>query len=413
MVRKLGLIIRRDLLATLRRPFYLVFTIGVPLLMAIIAAVVYQLNSQPTIAPNIEAPVVTESILLSSQIGLVDNSGLLQIELIEKIPDLLLYSDVEDALEAFNQGEIAGYYVIPGNFLDTGALDYYLSSPNPLTTQADSFLLQRLLVAGMLKNEPGTLRLALDPITLKTVALEAANGAKNGAENWYASNLSMFMVILLYMVILLPASNLVSSLTDEKKNQVMEVLLCTVSPMQLFVGKLIATGLLGLLQTTLWVGILWGVGSFGGQPLGLPEGYEVPKDILAWGIVFATLGYLMYGAQLGGVGAIAPNIGETRSVTMLVLSPLIIGYIFSVLPETSNTILSNVFSYFPLTAPVAMISRMAGHPLPWWEPFLSAALQVGMVILLVRLFGRLFHARLMLSGQPLTVRRLFKALSEQ
>ena len=219
------------------------------------------------------------------------------------------------------------------------------------------------------------------------------------------------MVILLYMVILVPSGNLVSGLTDEKKNRVMEVLLCSVSPMQLFVGKLLATGILGLIQMLLWVGLTWGVGKFGGSPLQIPEGYTIPLPLLVWSVVYAMLGYMMYAAQLAGVGALAPSNNESRSVTILLMLPLIIGYSLSTtISKAPNSLLAYILSYFPLTAPVAMIGRMAATDLPFWEPLLSALSQfVGMVII-VRLFGRLFQANLMLSGQQLTPKRLLAAL---
>jgi ABC-2 type transport system permease protein len=412
--RKFTLIVERDFRATLRRPFYLLFTVGAPLILAIVAAIIYQVNNQSGGGIGIGNNPAEEEATSPSRVGLVDEVGFLPDSLPDSFAGFILYPDVISAQQATEDGTLGGYYVVPPDYISTGVVDFFTPSANPFETRMEGFVLQRLLVTSMLEEYDQPASGIFDPYEVKVIALAEPEVGELVSDNWFAGNIAMYMVILLYMVILIPAGNLVSSLTDEKKNQVMEVLLCSVSPMQLFLGKLLAAGLLGLLQTAMWVGVLWGVGNLGGRPLGLPEGYSIPTGMLLWGIVFAMLGYLMYGAQLAGVGAIAPNLGESRSVTMLIMSPLIVGYTLSVvITETPYSVLSYILSYFPLTAPVAMIGRMAAVELPIWEPILSAVLQFGAVIVIVRLFGRLFHARLMLSGQPLTIRRFFKVLRER
>ena len=189
------------------------------------------------------------------------------------------------------------------------------------------------------------------------------------------------LVILLYIVILVPASSLVNSITDEKKNQVIEILLSSVSPGQFFIGKLMALGLLGIFQTLIWVGVIWSVAEFGGQPLNLPVDFSIPPQLLVWAIIFSFTGYAMYGTQMAGIGALAPDVRDTRSLTMLVLMPLLFGYTFNVIfLDSPNTTFALALSLFPLTAPVVMIGRMASTTLPVWQPAVSLLLQLVAIV---------------------------------
>ncbi len=413
MFRNMFLIIQREITATLRRVTLIIFMFGVPIVMGIVAIIAYQINKTAPNTPNVSnGGVSSESEAVP--IGLVGPS-----KLVGAIPPWIKsvrykqYINQADALADLRAKKISGFFVVPNGYAEGEEPEYFSLNTNPLSNSVNTYEFGNILAYNLLKDDPQAADLAFNTVDLKVTQLAVAQSVSNSTDsnNWYVSTLPTFMVILLYMAILVPAGNLVSGLTDEKKNRVMEVLLCSISPMQLFVGKLLATGLLGLIQMLLWIGVLWGVGKFGGQPLQVPEGYSVPTDLLLWSVVFAVLGYMMYAAQLAGVGAISPTLSESRSVTFLLMLPLIIGYSYStVISRVPFSPLAYFFSYFPLTAPVAMIGRMAAVPLPFWEPLLSSICQLIGVLIIVRLFGRLFHASLMLSGQPLNVRRLFRAL---
>jgi ABC-2 type transport system permease protein len=238
-----------------------------------------------------------------------------------------------------------------------------------------------------------------------------ASGQGDTGESWVTELLPNLMAFLLYMVILIPASALVSTVTDEKKNRVMEILLSSVSPSQLIAGKIIALGLLGLLQTALWAGILWGVLRLGGQALSIPPGFSIPSGLLLWCFVYSLLGYAMYGAQMAGLGALAPDIKDTRGATMVILTPLIIVYVFlMIIVERPNSPVSIAFSLFPLSSPVGMIARMTATSVPVWQPVLAAVLQLLTSILIVRGVARLFRAQTLLSGQPFSLKAYGSAL---
>jgi ABC-2 type transport system permease protein len=119
----------------------------------------------------------------------------------------------------------------------------------------------------------------------------------------------------------------------------------------------------------------------------------------------------MYGSLMAGLGALAPDLKETRGLSFLVMSPMIVTYVFMMaIILRPEGLLALALSLFPLTSPIAMIGRMTVTEVPLWQPVLAAALQLLAVVLIVRLVARLFRARYLLSGQPLTIGRYYAAL---
>jgi ABC-2 type transport system permease protein len=150
---------------------------------------------------------------------------------------------------------------------------------------------------------------------------------------------------------------------------------------------------------------------FGGRPLKIPTGFTVPTQLLVWSFVYGLLGYAMYGAQMAGLGALAPDIKDVRGASFIILLPLIVVYMFSVgIFVAPDGPLALVMSLFPLTSPVGMIARMTRTTVPLWQLVLAAVLQALAAILIVRIVARLFRAQHLLSGQPFSVKRFFGAL---
>jgi ABC-2 type transport system permease protein len=213
-------------------------------------------------------------------------------------------------------------------------------------------------------------------------------------------------MMIFYIVILMSSSLLLNSVSDEKKNRVMEVLLLSVSPQQMLTGKIVGLGILGLLQAVIWVGTGYTLLRVGGRTLSIPAELQPPASILVWGLVFFVLGYAVYASLMAGLGALAPNLKEASQATFLVIWPLLIPMFFFVsLIEQTHGALATGFSLFPLTAPVAMMTRLAVGGVPLWQPLLAAGLLLITSVFIIRTIAGVFHARTLLSGQSVSARR--------
>ena len=114
---------------------------------------------------------------------------------------------------------------------------------------------------------------------------------------------------------------LLSSVSNEKKDRVIETLLLSVHPRQLLIGKTVAQGIAGLLQAAVWGGMAIGLFALTGNALRLPPGIELSPSLLAWGILFFLLGYALYASLLAGAGALVPDIKASPMVSLMKMSP--------------------------------------------------------------------------------------------
>ena len=291
----------------------------------------------------------------------------------------------------------------------TGNLTYFRPTFNPIVDAGKTSEMEWVVQANLL-GDPELADTVRRPLNLNVVSLTPPK-TETDEDAWIVEMLPTMMAMIMYVTILIPASGLLQAVTDEKKNRVMEVLVSSVSPLQLITGKILALGLLGLLQTVLWIGTLWCVARFGGSALGIPTGFSLPTPLLAWALLYFLLGYAMYGVQMAGAGALVPDAKQARNATFLVMGPFILGYIFMVVSVSQpNSPLAVGLSMFPLTAPISMIARMSVTQVPVWQTTLAAALQLLTAIVITRLVARMFRAQLLLSGQAFSFQAYFNAL---
>jgi ABC-2 type transport system permease protein len=399
-----------EIRTTLRRRAFVIVALGVPLILGIVFLVVMAINRNAS--PDPAALARARGAQAGEQLadGYVDKGGLVKM-LPANIPDgaLSAYPDEAAAQAALDAGEIRGYYLIPAGYVESGEITYVRLQYSPFMDNANTERIEWVLLVNLLGDEEEAAVLR-EPLAIRRVTLAPAT-PKPDEDNWLVGFFPTAMALILYMVILLPAGNLVNAITDEKKNRVMEVLIASMSPEQMVTGKIMAMALLGLLQAVLWVGILLAVVSFGGQPLDIPASFEVPADLVVWSFVYGLFGYLIYGAQMAGVGALAPELKDTRSVSFVVMMPLIVVYMFLMaIVMAPDGPFALIASLFPLTSPVAMIARMTQTDVPLWQAVLAAVLQLLAAGAIVRLVARLFHAQHLLSGQPFSVGRYYRVL---
>ena len=407
-MKKTMLVMLYEIHTTLRRKAFLLVAVGLPLLLGVVAVIVASVNRDAATRPMQIAPADASQRALQ---GYVDVGGLIET-LPPDIPSgwLTEYPDEAAAQVALEAGEVVAYTIIPADYVATGILTVVQLEHNPIFEEIDIGPVTWALLYNLLHDA----ELAADVWTPLDVEWTSLAGVETEThqDNWIVELLPALMVLTLYAAILLPANILMNAVTDEKRNRVLEVLMSSISPQQMLTGKISALGLLALLQTTLWVGVLWAVARFGGQPLNIPPDFALPGALLAWALVYGMLGFCMYGAQMAGMGALAPDIKDVRGASFIIMMPLVVVYVLVfTISRAPHGPLAMVMSLFPLTSPIGMIARMAVTDVPLWQAALAAILQLLAAILIVRLVARMFRAQHLLSGQPFSLGRYFRTLS--
>jgi len=394
-----------------RRSFWLTLAL-VPTISFLILVMVSYFQKNSGGAGKIPNPV-TQLIAPTSGPaleGYVDLSGLilaLPPNLTDRLQKFKSQAEAENALQ---QGKIKAFYVVGKDYLQKGTLTYVRPDFNPLAGMSQADIIQQALAYNLLDGNLALAERIDKPMNLEVVYLSSQPARDPG--NLLTFFLPYIVALLFYFVILESASLMLGSVTSEKQNRMLEILMTSVTPTQLLAGKFIALGLVGLLQTVVWSAAGYAMLQFSGQTFKLATSFQLPPSILAWGVVFFLLGYAIYASLMAGIGALVPNLRESSQATTILMIPMILPLmLISAIISKPNGLLSVILSLFPLTGPVTMMTRLAAGSVPTWQLILSVLLFTATAWIIIRTAAGLFRAQNLLSGQNFKLSLLFKTIA--
>jgi len=200
-----------------------------------------------------------------------------------------------------------------------------------------------------------------------------------------------------------------AGVVEEKSNRVVELILSTVRPRDLLVGKVIGIGMLGLTQLALIVGLVASLLAAGV--------YDAPTSLgrsVVLVVPWFALGFALYAVAYAGAGALAAQQQDANSagqpVTYTLLAAFFIGY--AALTANADSAIAHVLTAFPLTAPLVLPARSALVGVPLWEHALAFALVLGSIYLIVRLAGGVYAQGLLHGGSRLPIRAAWRLRHE-
>jgi len=294
-MNKTLLVLRHELATTFRRRSFLLIAFGLPILAAVVVVVISFVRGDEGTSAGTQGTPLPPVVQTE---GFVDQSGLIRL-----IPDaipagrLRSYPSEERAREALAAGQITAYYLIPADYVQRGELYYVYPDSKPLLSDGQQWVILRTLVENLV-DDPELASIVWDPIHLEWTSLAAGAQPGDVESNEAAQFVPGVMVILLFVSFMMSANLLSENVSSEKENRTMEILMVSISPRQMLVGKVAALGAAGLVQIMVWVGTAYLLINLGGTNLALPEGFSVPASILFWGVIFYLLGYAVYGLSL-------------------------------------------------------------------------------------------------------------------
>ena len=251
--------------------------------------------------------------------------------------------------------------------------------------------------------------------------------------------MGMAMGFIMYMTVFIYGMMVMRSVMEEKMNRIVEVMISSVKPFQLMLGKIIGVGGVGLTQVLIWVilvpvllfitRLIMGIDLTTNMSMAQGAAPEFnPDDMQAmvalamkefnqinwWLIVplfmlFFLGGYFLYSSLFAAVGsAIGDDMGESGSLTLPITIPVILAlYIMMQSVESPDSSLSRWSSMFPLFSPIVMPARLAFNP-PWWEVALSLTLLIGTAMFFVWISGRIYRVGILLYGKKAGIKELVK-----
>jgi len=258
----------------------------------------------------------------------------------------------------------------------------------------------------------GEAKSLLGPVAVDTVRIDKQGANKSNGMG--AFMLPYFLLISIYVTVLVYGMYVMRSVIEEKSSRVVEVLLGSVTPMQLMAGKIIGVGAVGLTQIGIWAaaGVILGSG---GMAAARGMMGEVLKDahISTAAIilfpVFFILGYATYACLYAAVGAVCNSDEEAQQLQFPVTLPLVLCIVCAMaIIRDPNTPLAFWLSMFPLTSPIIMYVRVSVSMPPVWQIAMSIVISLASLYGLVWLTSRIYRVGILMYGKRPTLPELLK-----
>lgn len=193
----------------------------------------------------------------------------------------------------------------------------------------------------------------------------------------------------LYVTLIIYGQLVAAGVIEEKSNRIVEILLATVRPWQLMLGKITGIGLVALVQVVLVAGVALVLAS-ATKLVSIPT---LGVDVVISGVVWFVLGYLIYALLFAAAGSMVSRQEDVSSVALPVILVLVAGWIIALTvaaPDPGSTA-TTVFSFIPFMSPVIMPVRIAAGVAPFWQVAISVVLAIATIYILAAVAGRIYR----------------------
>ncbi len=398
-----------EFLNLVTRRSFITMMILVPLIPALLFFVLGLLGDDQT--QSIEQ-IFTSEVANPLPIGVVDQSGI-----IADYPNwltggtLIEIEDESTARQRTANGQLEGFFVIAPDYLESGNVTYIKPEINMITEIVQQGALDELINYNLMGSDQQLYLRYTNPVIYNYEYISPETADTRDQDSFATFIVPYAIMILFYTMILVSASFMVNAVGKDKENKTIEVMLTSVSPMDLFLGKLLGYGAASLLQMIAWGGAVVLFINLGGQSLDFLQGFSLSSEKILLGIPYFVLGFFLYGSLMAGVGAMSPNMREANNSSFILTLPLI--FLFLVINQLigqPNSFFSVFLSIFPLTSSVVMMTRLAIGAVPWWQIALSLAVLIVTVYFIVRGVSNLFSSQTLLSGEKFKLKTFFRTI---
>lgn len=429
-MNKIPLIIQREYLSRVKKRSFLLLTFLIPFILLGMNALVVYLSVSGS-DQKTEIQVIDESGIFASQF--IDNSS------VDFIPSTRSLAEAKRAA-ASNDGNFLLY--IPAD-IQNGGKPQMLSKKKPGISVLSTIEAQMndILRIRMLKDA------GIDVVTLNSIKPEISIVSKEiTAEGEKDSNagaayaVGFASAILIYMSLFIYGAQVMRGIIEEKTSRIIEVIISSVKPFQLMLGKIIGIGLVGLTQFLLWIILSVTLTGVAGQVLiksqqtsqtehvkqkdappeqMLDEGISAQvmnaietinfSYILTFFLIYFLGGFMLYSALFAAVGSAVDSETETQQFMFPITIPLLFTYImsFSFIVNNPDSSLAFWLSIIPFTSPIAMMVRLP-FGVPGWQLLLSIGLLIAGFIFTTWVAARIYRVGILMYGKKASYRELAK-----
>ncbi|MGN0220202.1 MAG: ABC transporter permease [Muribaculaceae bacterium] len=398
----LSIIITREYLERVKRKSFIISTILTPLFMILLM-----------IAPALIAMISTPE---QKEIAVVDESGMIGRTLQNN--ESVRFIDTRKTLgELMADEDLYGVLVIGADIIKNpsnvslytrGSLSMQLENEisSSIKHTVESIRLKEYNIANLAR----IMEEINADVSLSTFRLDKDESSETSSVMSYI--IGMVMSLMLYMFILLYGQMVMTSIIEEKNNRVLEIVVSSVKPAYLMLGKILGVGLVALTQILIWALIICSVTTWGIPSLvaGVTDGdllsiFGVLGDsgymlsLFGYLILFLIGGYLFFSAIYAAIGSAVDNIQDASQLQSVAVIPIILGMVFSMTvvndPDSTMALWASIV---PLTSPMVMMARLP-FGIPAWQIVTSLVVLYLSFIFLVWLAAKIYRVGIFMYGK--------------
>lgn len=431
---KIGIIIEREYLTRVKKRSFLIITFLAPLFFA-------ALMFLPAILME-----NSEKFDEKRNIAVCDESGMFVGKFDNTEINTFIYIDnsIDEAKQLVKDGVYDGVVYIPATSLSvpTNAEIYSMKQlPMSLSSHIRSSMKQvvehqKLLASGI---DPAIVKASATTINLQTIKMDEKDGEQKSFSE-FEFILGLFLALIIYFVIFIFGSQVMRGVIEEKTNRIIEVIVSSIKPFELMMGKIIGIALVGLTQFLLW-GVLtlaitgiastflptqdvFSAGTVMTEQIAeatatandsgmLTEVFEVInsinfKDIILCFLLYFIGGYFLYSAMFAAVGAAVDNETDTQQfvtpISLLLIIPMVSSSIIAAAPDSSFALW---MSMIPFTSPVGMMLRIS-FGVPIWQIAVSVVILYATFVLFTWFASKIYRTGILMYGKKVSWKEILK-----
>lgn len=402
---KIVTVAMHEFLKVVKRKEFILMTIGFPLLFVLVTMIPILLLGQT--GPDDQV------------FGYIDETGMFHFpdnithsrSAIGPVPArisaarYIRFTDADDARLLLQSRIIAGYIIIPPDYVETGVIRSF-GKDMPANDISD-ILIDNLLVG---QEDEITARRIKDPVSLKRYTIDEKTGKVrelgiSDVINKFA--MPFIIAVLLFITIFSSSGYLIQGVAEEKESKIIEILLSSLTAGELLTGKIIGLGAVGLVQLSVWL-----IVSISASIIFLPM-LTLKPYLIILAFIYFMLGYMLIATFMAGVGAMSSSLRESQQLvgifTFAAILPLLFMQILLTKPDSA---ISVFLSIFPMTSPVAMLVRIGATNVPLYQ-IIASIMTLAISAYIVLIIGaRVFRMGILMYGKHPTIREIIRYIMD-
>ncbi|MFI3333281.1 MAG: ABC transporter permease [Rikenellaceae bacterium] len=428
----INLVIGREFSERVRKKSFIISTLLIPILMVLIS-----------VAPALIMQFSKGSL---KEIEVIDHSGVIFENLNSNDEVTFHLTDLSLEEARANKEHFGVLYIGEDILTNNSNVRLYTNSASSIMLESSiTSSIEEVIEAERLKeyeieNLSEILHNVEAKVSLQTIRNDAAESNETSSSSIAAMGIGYILGFILYMFLIIYGAMVMSSVIEEKGSRVLEVLVSSVKPFDLLMGKIIGVALVAITQIAIWVVLMLSILTFV-IPMVMPDdvmqsvemvqaGGAMSADamvdtemvnalaaltdigyisqILLYALLFLIGGYLLYSAMFAAVGSAVDTAEDAQNLQLPIMLPIMLAVIIQMMvAKDPNSTVVKIFSMIPFTSPIIMMARIP-HGIPTWEAITSLLLLFGTFVAMVWIASKIYRVGIFMHGKKPSFKELWR-----